>query len=67
MIKVGVVGGSGYTGLELIRLLLSHPSVEIIVITSRTEKDRKISDVFPSLRGLTNFHFFSLDDKKLKK
>ena len=37
MIKVGIVGGTGYTGVELLRLLAQHPEVKIVAITSRTE------------------------------
>ena len=51
MIKVGIVGGTGYTGLELLRLLLQHPGAELSAITSRQEAGRALSAVFPSLRG----------------
>jgi len=51
MIKVGLVGGTGYTGIELLRLLVSHPEVEIVAVTSRSEMGRKVVDVYPSLRG----------------
>jgi len=54
MIKVGIVGASGYTGEELARLILSHPEVELTVATSRQFAGRKISDVFPNLRGLAD-------------
>ena len=47
MIKVGIVGGTGYTGIELIRLLLVHPHVEIVAITSRSEAGRTLSDLVP--------------------
>lgn len=50
MIKVAVVGASGYTGAELLRLLFRHPQVEICCVTSRQYVGKKISDVFPSLR-----------------
>jgi N-acetyl-gamma-glutamyl-phosphate reductase len=51
MIKAGVVGGTGYTGVELLRLLVSHPQVELSIITSRTEAGLAVSDLYPNLRG----------------
>lgn len=56
-IKVGIVGGTGYTGVELLRLLALHPGVEISVITSRGEAGQKVSDMFPSLRGRVDLPF----------
>ena len=50
MISVGIVGGTGYTGVELLRLLLRHPNVQVSVLTSRTEDGRRVDDMFPSLR-----------------
>ena len=49
MISVGVVGGTGYTGVELLRILASHPEVEITVVTSRSEVGNKVSSLYPSL------------------
>ena len=51
MIKVGIVGGTGYTGVELLRLLAQHPEVKIVAITSRTEAGMPVAEMFPSLRG----------------
>ena len=51
MIKVGIVGGTGYTGVELLRLLAQHPHVELRAITSRGDAGRAVADMFPSLRG----------------
>jgi N-acetyl-gamma-glutamyl-phosphate reductase len=51
MVRVGIVGGTGYTGVELLRLLVVHPEVELVAITSRQEAGRAVADVFPSLRG----------------
>ena len=48
MIKVGIVGGTGYTGIELIRLLMMHPQVEIKAITSRSEAGKKLSQLVPN-------------------
>ena len=50
MIKVAVVGGTGYTGAELLRLLVMHPQVELSVITSRSEAGSAVADMFPNLR-----------------
>ena len=61
MIRVGIVGGTGYTGVELLRLLAQHPNVEITVITSRGEAGTKIVDMFPSLRGAINLKFCKPD------
>ena len=49
MIKVGIVGGTGYTGVELLRLLAVHPEVELVTITSRSEAGTAVSDMFSSL------------------
>ena len=57
MIKVGVVGGTGYTGVELLRLLAGHPQVEVAAITSRAEAGVKVADHFPSLRGRYDLAF----------
>lgn len=57
MIKVGIVGGTGYTGVELLRLLVNHPNVELSVITSRSEEGVRVDDMFPNLRGHTDLCF----------
>lgn len=57
MIKVGIVGGTGYTGVELLRLLAQHPLVELIAITSRGEAGTPVADMFPSLRGRIGLKF----------
>ena len=57
MIKVGIVGGTGYTGVELLRILANHPSVTISVITSRSEQGVKVADMFPNLRGAVDLEF----------
>lgn len=67
MIKAGIVGGTGYTGVELLRLLLPHPDVELVAITSRAEAGRRLDDLFPALLGATDLAFSdpagrSLDD-----
>ncbi len=57
MIRVGIVGGTGYTGVELLRLLAQHPEVELTAITSRAEAGSAVSDMFPSLRGRVGLKF----------
>ena len=57
MIKVGIVGGTGYTGVELLRLLAGHPNVELTAITSRSEKGKPVSALFPNLRGIVKLVF----------
>lgn len=64
-IKVGIVGGTGYTGVELIRLLSNHPQATITMLTSRTEAGKKVSEIFPSLRGVSELVFSDADDEKL--
>ena len=56
-IKVGIIGGTGYTGVELLRLLLVHPSVDVQVVTSRAEAGKRVTELFPGLRGFTNLEF----------
>ena len=50
-IKIGIVGGTGYTGVELLRLLAQHPEAQASVITSRSEAGLPVAELFPSLRG----------------
>ena len=57
MIKVGIVGGTGYTGVELLRLLAQHPGVEVVAITSRGDAGTAVADMFPSLRGRLDLKF----------
>lgn len=57
MVKVGIVGGTGYTGVELLRLLAQHPEAHLEVITSRKEAGMAVSDMFPNLRGRVNLKF----------
>ena len=57
MIKVGIVGGTGYTGVELLRLLAQHPDVEIVAITSRGEAGTPVANVYPNLRGRVGLCF----------
>jgi len=57
MISAGIVGGTGYTGVELLRLLALHPQVELKVITSRSNVGMAVSDMFPNLRGKVDLAF----------
>ena len=57
MIKAGIVGGTGYTGVELLRLLAQHPHTELVAITSRKESGLAVADMFPSLRGRIDLKF----------
>jgi len=57
MIRVGIVGGTGYTGVELLRLLALHPEVELAAITSRGNVGEKVADMFPNLRGYVDLTF----------
>ncbi|MDO5543699.1 MAG: N-acetyl-gamma-glutamyl-phosphate reductase [Acinetobacter sp.] len=67
VISVGIVGGTGYTGVELLRLLLRHPNVKVNVLTSRTEAGRRVDDMFPSLRGHTDLCYSDLNIEELKQ
>ena len=57
MIKAGIVGGTGYTGVELMRLLARHPGVRMEVITSRSEAGKPVAELFPSLRSIVDLDF----------
>lgn len=67
MIKVGIVGGTGYTGAELLRLLAWHPQAKLEVITSRAEAGMPVSQMFPSLRGRVNLAFSHPDEARLDR
>lgn len=66
MFKVGIVGGTGYTGVELLRLLARHPDVEVSVITSRGQAGMPVADMFPSLRGHLDVAFSEPELDSLK-
>jgi len=57
MIKVGIVGGTGYTGVELMRLLALHPQAKVEVITSRSQAGSAVAELFPNLRGVVDLNF----------
>src|SRR3546814_3238784 len=64
-IKVGIVGGTGYTGVELLRLLSVHPHVELTAITSRSEDGMPVAEMFPNLRGLVDLRYQTPDEAAL--
>jgi len=66
-IKVGVVGGTGYTGVELLRLLAVHPNVDLLAVTSRSEAGSAVAEMFPSLRGYVTLNFSTPDESDLTK
>lgn len=66
-IKVGIVGATGYTGVELLRLLAQHPHAKIVSVTSRQESGLAVSELFPSLRGHVDVCFQSPDEAKLEE
>lgn len=66
MIKVGIVGGTGYTGVELLRLLALHPQVKLQMITSRADAGTRVDQMFPSLRGFVDLLFVHPDEANLE-
>ena len=66
MIKVGIVGGTGYTGVELLRLLARHPQAELKAITSRKEAGMPVADMFPNLRGRVKLAFSTPEEAGLE-
>lgn len=66
MIKVGIVGGTGYTGVELLRLLARHPHVELKAITSRKEAGMPVAEMFPNLRGHVDLAFSTPEEAGLE-
>ena len=65
-IRIAIVGGTGYTGVELLRLLANHPYAELVAITSRSEAGVKVADMFPNLRGFFDIAFSIPDVEQLK-
>jgi N-acetyl-gamma-glutamyl-phosphate reductase len=64
-VKVGIVGGTGYTGVELLRLLAQHPHVQLKAITSRKEDGMPVADMYPNLRGHVDLSFQTPDTAAL--
>lgn len=67
MIKVGIVGGTGYTGVELLRLLAQHGEVQLETITSRKEAGIPVAQIFPNLRGHVDLAFVDPEQASLKQ
>lgn len=67
MIEVGIVGGTGYTGVELLRLLVKHPEARVSVITSRAEAGLPVAELYPNLRGHTDLAFTEPDIERLSR
>ncbi|MEO8332761.1 MAG: N-acetyl-gamma-glutamyl-phosphate reductase [Gallionella sp.] len=67
MIKVGIAGGTGYTGVELLRLLAVHPQVILQVVTSRADAGTPVSQMYPSLRGFVDLPFTHPDQARLEQ
>ena len=61
MIRAGIVGGTGYTGVELLRILALHPEVEVAVVTSRADAGMRVDALYPSLRGVVDVVFSAPD------
>ncbi|MBS0003103.1 MAG: N-acetyl-gamma-glutamyl-phosphate reductase [Thioalkalivibrio sp.] len=65
MISIGIVGATGYTGVELLRLLVAHPQAEIVAVTSRSDAGTPVASMFPSLRGRIDLDFVEPDTDRL--
>jgi N-acetyl-gamma-glutamyl-phosphate reductase len=65
MVRVGVYGASGYTGQELLRLLLRHPAVEVVAVTSRRYSGQSVADVYPVFAGLTDLMFMDASPEEV--
>jgi LysW-gamma-L-alpha-aminoadipyl-6-phosphate/LysW-L-glutamyl-5-phosphate reductase len=65
--RIGIIGGSGYVGSELLRLLLMHPQVEVTMVTSRQQAGEFVFNVHPNLRGITQLKFVPQDMAELQK
>ena len=65
LIKAGIVGGTGYTGVELLRLLAGHPQVDLKIVTSRGEAGMAVAELFPNLRGHIDLAYTAPDSAAL--
>ena len=66
-LKIGIVGGTGYTGVELLRLLVQHPNVELTAVTSRSEAGQDVHALYPNLRGHLDLKFSQPDVASLSQ
>ena len=62
MAKIGIAGGSGYGGVELVRILLGHPHAELVWISSQQHAGERVSQVYPHLQGLLELSFSPLEE-----
>lgn len=67
MINVGIAGASGYTGIELVKLISNHPETNLCAITSNSYQGKSLTDIFPSMRGFENLICEALDIKSIAK
>lgn len=67
MIKAAVIGATGFTGSELIRLLLGHPEVELSAVTSESKAGRSLTDEYPDLVGFTDLKLIQSDDLNINE
>src|SRR3989304_8081252 len=67
MMRIGIIGGTGYVGGELLRILLLHPQVEVTMVTSRLSVGEYIFNAHPNLRGLIQLKFLPMDIAELQK
>lgn len=67
MIRVGIVGATGYGGRELLRLLLAHPQVQVTVLASTSVAGQRLDDVLPAFRKLSTLRFEAFDAKALAR
>ena len=67
MIKVGVVGATGYAGEELLRILVNHPKVQVTALAAKIEKPQKISDIFPYFKEKLDLVCDELDVEEFSK
>lgn len=63
--KVGIVGGTGYAGAELLRLLSMHPAADIVAVTSRSQAGTPVAAAYPQMRGVVDLNFSSADTQAL--
>ncbi|MFQ5660326.1 MAG: N-acetyl-gamma-glutamyl-phosphate reductase [Gammaproteobacteria bacterium] len=66
MIKAGIIGATGYTGVELLRLIIGHPQVRLELLTSRAEQGKAVADLFPGFRGHTDLVFTDPDSSAVR-
>ncbi len=65
MLRIAICGGSGYTGIELLRILSNHPGADVTAVTSEKSAGRKITDLFPHLHRYADLGYESLNKEKL--